>query len=166
MADLQADGVEENRSSGQGGYHRQTGRVLALKGDYALIQAEGGGCGRCQEPGGCGGQSLVQMFCRTPRQYRVKNTCAAQPGDRVVVVLPEGVLSRHATLGYGLPLAGLLLGALVGDMVSGRAGNGGALAGAALGLLLAWGIVYGYARRLTGNSRNEPYILRVESQGG
>jgi positive regulator of sigma E activity len=75
-------------------------------------------------------------------------------------VLPTGALSRHATLGYGLPLAGLLSGALVGEVVMGS--EGGALAGAALGLLLAWGGLRWHSRRYTGNSRNEPYIHQVK----
>ena len=43
------------------------------------------------------------------------------------------------------------------------AGNGGALGGAGLGLLLAWGAVRYRSRQLTGNSRNEPYIGRIKS---
>lgn len=138
----------------------QTGRVVSLEGEHALIQVLGGGCGRCHEPGGCGGQQLTQMFCSTPRQYRVRNLPGARPGDLVTVVLPAGVLSRHATLGYGLPLLGLLLGALLGQLL---AGNGGALGGAGLGLVLAWGAVRYRSRQLTGNSRNEPYIGRIKS---
>ena len=49
----------------------------------ALVEIEQGGCGRCHEPGGCGGQQLTQMFCSTPKTYRVANEIGAGVGDRV-----------------------------------------------------------------------------------
>lgn len=141
----------------------QTGRVISLDGDFALIQVEGGGCGRCHEKGGCGGQQLTQMFCSTPRQYRVKNPQGAKPGDLVSIVLPAGALSRYATLAYGLPLLGLIGGAVIGDAVG---GNPGGLLGAALGMVLAWQLVRRRSRGIAGNSKNEPYIGQIKSSGG
>lgn len=138
----------------------QTGRVVALEGEHALIEVVGGGCGRCHETGGCGGQQLTQMFCSTPRQYRVRNLPGAEVGDLVSVAVPAGVISHHASLAYGLPLLGLILGAMLGNFLGGEAT---ALAGGALGMALAWWGVRWRVRRLTGNPGAEPHISRIKS---
>lgn len=138
----------------------QTGRVVALDGEHALIEVVGGGCGRCHEAGGCGGQQLTQMFCSTPRQYRVRNLPGAAVGDLVSVAVPAGVLGQHASLAYGLPLLGLILGAVLGNAL---AGDATALAGGVLGMALAWWVVRRRVQRLTGNSDTEPHICRIKS---
>lgn len=111
--------------------------VVALHGNDALVRVESqGGCGRCHEPGGCGGQSLSQMFCAKPREYALPNTVMAQVGERVVLGVPEGVLNRTAMLAYVVPVLAVLLGALVGRSWGGS--DGAAVIGAALGLGSGW----------------------------
>ena len=34
------------------------GTITALDGDYALVRIADAGCGRCHEPGGCGGVNI------------------------------------------------------------------------------------------------------------
>lgn len=133
-------------------------RVVSLEGAHALVRVEEG-CGRCHEAGGCGGVSLTRFFCHSARVCLARNACAAQPGDRVRVVMPARALARLATLTYGLPLAGLLLGALAGETFI---GGKGALAGGLAGLLLAWGALFFLARRI-GNPGDEPYIHSIHS---
>jgi sigma-E factor negative regulatory protein RseC len=111
--------------------------VVALSGNDAIVRTESqGGCGRCHEPGGCGGQSLSQMFCAKPREYALPNTVQAAVGDKVVLGVPEGVLNRTAMLAYVLPVVGVLLGAVLGRAWAGS--NSAAVTGAALGLFLGW----------------------------
>lgn len=111
--------------------------VVALQGDEAVVRTEKqGGCGRCHEPGGCGGQSLSQMFCAKPREYALLNTIAAEVGDKVVLGVPDGVLNRTALLAYVLPVVGVLLGAIGGRALAGS--DSAAVVGAAVGLLLGW----------------------------
>lgn len=141
----------------------QIGRVTGIEGEFAWVRIEGGGCGRCHESGGCGGQHLTQMFCSTPRVYRLRNRVGAQPGDRVSIVLPAGLLGCYATLAYGLPLLGLLLGALLGEGVSGEAGALlGGVAGCACGFL-----PLGRRSALwAGKIEAEPHIGEIKSSGG
>lgn len=141
----------------------QVGRVTGLDGDFALVQVEGGGCGRCHEAGGCGGQQLTQMFCSAPRQYRVRNAVGAKPGDRVSILLPAGALGRYATLAYGLPLLGLIAGALLGDSLGGDAG---ALCGGAVGCCAAFLLMRRHAPERAGKSGTEPHIGQIKSSGG
>ncbi|MDR1349623.1 MAG: SoxR reducing system RseC family protein [Zoogloeaceae bacterium] len=126
---------------------------------YALVEAIGGGCGRCHEAGGCGSAHLTQMFCLRPRRYRVLNPMDAPVGAQVMVVLPAGTLRRSVRLAYGLPLLALFAGAAVGDMA---ADDAGAAVGAVCGLILAWGWMAWRAR--AGNLSGEPYIATIEFQ--
>ena len=81
-----------------------SGVVSELAGDCAIVQiAVTTGCGRCHEPGGCGGGLLTgDHACK--RSYRVPNPTGAQPGDQVLVSIPEGKIVRAALWIYGLPM--------------------------------------------------------------
>ncbi len=75
-----------------------------VDGDTALVETEnGGGCGRCNEPGGCRSGLIAGMFAPGPRTYRIANTIRAQAGQRVLVCLPDGAVLRSAIAGYLVP---------------------------------------------------------------
>jgi sigma-E factor negative regulatory protein RseC len=122
----------------------------------AVVEVEQGGCGRCHEKGGCGGQHLTQMFCSGPRQYRVDNAIGAAPGDRVTVAVSAGSLRRSANLAYGLPVLALIGGAVMGG---GLAGDGGAMIGGVVGLVLAFAWVVKTSGQGAGNTENRPHIV-------
>ncbi|WP_291992745.1 SoxR reducing system RseC family protein [Candidatus Accumulibacter sp. ACC003] len=111
------------------------GTVAALDGEYALIRMDEGGCGRCREPGGCGGNHVASLLCPTARTFRVFNAEQRLVGERVRVCVAEGSVRRGALHAYAFPLLALLLGALAGSAFAGEAG---AIAGAIAGLLLGW----------------------------
>lgn len=138
------------------GFERIETRVVGLDGSYALVAPPEGGCGRCGESGGCGGQH-IQLNCSSRRAFRVLNTMDARPGDRVVIVVARGVVSRSAFLLYGFPLLALLLGALLGHFWL-QHGDWGAVAGALSGLLVSWFFIAGISRKKTGNLAFQPYI--------
>ncbi|MBK8890853.1 MAG: SoxR reducing system RseC family protein [Dechloromonas sp.] len=126
----------------------------------ALVEVERGGCGRCHEAGGCGGQQLTQMFCSTPKIYRVANEIGARVGDRVTLAISADSVRRSANLAYVLPLtatiAGALLGMLLGD-------DPGAMLGSLAGLVLAFLHVRRRAAAGTGFSANHPHIVSRSS---
>lgn len=132
------------------------GVVRAVDGTEAVVEVEQGGCGRCHEKGGCGGQQLTQMFCSGPKTYRVANRGGAMVGEAVTVVVAAGTIRRSANLAYGLPLLGLFAGAVLGMQL---AGDPGAMAGGAAGLALVWLLARMRLRSRTGNGENQPYIL-------
>ncbi|MBL8419444.1 MAG: SoxR reducing system RseC family protein [Dechloromonas sp.] len=126
----------------------------------ALVEVEQGGCGRCHEAGGCGGQQLTQMFCSKPKTYRVANEIGAKVGDRVTLAISADSVRRSANLAYVLPLtatiAGALLGMLLGD-------DPGAMLGSLAGLVLAFLHVRRRAAAGTGFSAIRPHIISRSS---
>ena len=84
------------------------GTIVDLDGDYALVRLDEGGCGRCHEAGGCGGQRLEKMFCQTPPIYRVRNPGGARIGERVTVAIEAGVTGLwHKYVGLDGAVVGL-----------------------------------------------------------
>jgi sigma-E factor negative regulatory protein RseC len=132
-----------------------SGTITALDGDYAIIRMDEAGCGRCHEPGGCGGNPLGKVFCSVPRTFRVLNPGNSAVGSRVTVVIAEGSVRRSVILAYGLPLLALFLGAISGSTVAGEAG---AIIGSLCGLLGAW-LALRYAQRHGAlDPRSQPFI--------
>lgn len=111
------------------------GTITAVDGDFAIVRMDETGCGRCHEHGGCGGNNLGQMFCSTPRTFRVLNPARAGIGDQVQVTIADGAVRRSAVYAYGFPLLALFAGAIGGAAL---AGEPGAIAGAFVCLLGAW----------------------------
>lgn len=112
-------------------------RVVRVEGDTAWVQVEAPtSCGACGGRG-CGSSTVFgQLFHARPPAYPVDNAIAAQVGDSVIVAVAEGELLRSALRGYGVPLALLLLGAVLGSALAGEIGSMlGAVAGLALGAL-------------------------------
>ena len=130
--------------------------VCALEGDEAEVEVESGGCGRCHEEGGCGGQQLTQMFCNGPKTYRVDNAVGAMIGERVTVAIAAGSVRRTANLVYGIPLTVAIIGAALGTALG---GDLGAILGAVLGLGLSLLYVRFRSQDGSGNFTKRPYII-------
>jgi sigma-E factor negative regulatory protein RseC len=113
------------------------GTVTRRDGAHAFVHIREEGCGRCHEPGGCGGKSLTQALCSSPRIYRALNPEGAEPGDEVIVEISDRVLLHSAMAGYILPLLGLFLGAAIGLKCAGETAS---MLGAAGGLITVWGL--------------------------
>lgn len=130
--------------------------VRSLDGNEAIVEVESGGCGRCHEKGGCGGQHLTQMFCAGQKTYRADNPLGAGIGDRVTIAIAAGTVRRTANLAYGLPLLAIISGALAGSAIG---GDGGAVLGAVIALGLALYYVRFRSRHNAGNINERPHIV-------
>lgn len=98
---------------------RVTGVVQRLEADDAWVDvAVSGGCGRCNEPGGCGGINIARPLALSSRSVRVANDIQARPGDAVAVVVDDGVPLRAALLAYGWPVLGVIAGAAAGTLMA------------------------------------------------
>ncbi|MEW5967097.1 MAG: SoxR reducing system RseC family protein [Pseudomonadota bacterium] len=116
----------------------QTAEVIKTAPDGIWVRAvEPSGCGTCGGQG-CSSRRIAELFQRKPRLFRVDCDLALAPGDRVVVGIADGSVLSGAVRAYGLPLALMLAGALLGQAI--RPGDGAAFAGLLAGGLLGWAI--------------------------
>ena len=122
-------------------FETAVGRVVGLRnGDspdrrVALIAVEPvSACRRCMQGRGCGA-GLLYASGSTEIAVSAPSGLVLAPGDVVELRLPAAALLRAALLAYGLPLAGLLLGASsaaltgAGELVTVTAAGVGMLAG-------------------------------------
>lgn len=70
-------------------------------------------CESCQAKSGCGQQSLKKLG--RPVSLWIKTDLRLQVGDQVVVELPDGAVAMSAMVLYGVPLAGLAIGAVIAN---------------------------------------------------
>jgi sigma-E factor negative regulatory protein RseC len=136
------------------------GIVRELRDGMALVEVEAGGCGRCHEKGGCGGQQLTQMFCNGPKRFRVANDIEARIGDTVTVAVPAGSIRKTANLAYILPLTATVVGALVGMSLG---DDPGAMIGALVGLVTAFLYIRHQAARRVDDPAFHPRIVSHSS---
>ncbi len=130
--------------------------VRALDGQDAIVEVAQGGCGRCHEEGGCGGQHLTQMFCSSPKTYRAENSLGAQVGETVTVAVAPGSVRQTANLAYGLPLLAIIFGAALGTRLGADAGG---MLGAGVGLVIALGYVRYRSRLAAHNPAGRPCVI-------
>lgn len=131
------------------------GTITALDGDYALVRIADTGCGRCHEPGGCGGVNVGKMLCSEPPVFRVLNPRQGDVGQAVNIVIPDGAVRKGAFLAYGLPFLMLFFGAFVG---AGVADDPGAIFGALGGLVVAFPVVRLVQSGNAARTEFQPYI--------
>jgi sigma-E factor negative regulatory protein RseC len=75
-------------------------------------------CDHCELNQGCGTGALGRLLGRRSRPLVIETDKDCEPGDTVLLELPESALVRVSLLLYGLPLLGLLLGGLLGALLA------------------------------------------------
>lgn len=135
--------------------------VLRVEADHAWVRIRPHTpCGHCDPESGCKSVALTRLF-GGKQEFRVRNPLQAQPGDWVLVAVEENLLLRSALWGYGLPLALLMLGALLGYfLVPPALANWATAAGAVSGVALALIVL-----RLRRARQSEPEIVRKPEPG-
>jgi len=91
----------------------ESGRVVRIEGDEAVVVMEGGKACR-----GCGAAKIG--LCRaggTTMLLNARNTAQAVPGDKVCIGIDRKTRWTGYFLAYLVPLLGLLLGAAVGNIL-------------------------------------------------
>ena len=98
---------------------RVNGVVLRVEGRFAWVDVTvSQGCGRCNEPGGCGGVNIAKPFGASSQVLRVLNEAGAVTGEPVGVVIDDGVPLKAALRAYAVPVFGVLAGAALGTRSS------------------------------------------------
>src|SRR5574339_878799 len=95
----------------------QTARVIKTAADGVWVEAvEPSGCGTCGGQG-CSSRRIAELFQRRPRHFLVDCNLELAPGERVVVGIAHGSVLKTALRLYGLPLALMLAGAILPQVV-------------------------------------------------
>ena len=145
----------------------EVGIVVSVQGDTAQVEGQRRStCGGCAVNGACGTSLLARYFGRKRLLLRVQNPIGVEPGDRVVVGLPEGALLAASSVAYLVPLLAMIGGSMSGAYVAGlvaptyveamsvSAGLGG------LAAALAW--IHRFGPVKSSDERYRPRILRPD----
>lgn len=140
------------------------GVVSRVEGGYAWVDVSvAQGCGRCHEPGGCGGVNIARPLAVSSQTVRVPNPIGAQPGESVFLAVDDGIPLKAALAAYVLPIGGVLAGAAVGTAIASGSGSIDLLAG--VGALTGGLVAFLLGRRLPGlHAGDAP--LRLEKANG
>ncbi len=117
-------------------------------------------CGLCGQTRGCGNSLWGKLFAHQSTAFKAQNRINAKVGDSVIVGINEKALVKSALLLYILPLATLLIGAILATQLFADT-NGNAMLGALLGLVLGLVWVKGHTMSNGYFKLNQPEILRL-----
>lgn len=116
---------------------------------WVRLSERQGGCGRCDEPGGCRSMRITDTFGKPDDVFSLESDLGVRVGERVRIAIVEGAPLRAALLSYGLAAVMMLVGAGVGTLLVPVQTD----AAAALGMVA--GLVFSYVvNRLLARSRN------------
>ncbi|NNK38594.1 MAG: SoxR reducing system RseC family protein [Xanthomonadales bacterium] len=132
----------------------QQGRVVAAGNGEAQVRLGGrSGCSACDAGKGCGAGLFGRLLRRKPMTLHLEDPIGVEPGQAVIVGLPETLFLRLVGRFYLLPLLGGLGGAVAGHYVSYRLGLAAAGSDA---LTLAGAVLLGVlVYRIGGSQRQE-----------
>lgn len=112
---------------------------------WVKVNDNGGGCGRCDEPGGCRSVQITHAFGVPRNEFSLPLVAGVDAGDRVRISIPDGAPLRLALASYGLGVVLLVAGAGIGslsgegaaaDLYGGLGAGAGLLAAVAINRLL------------------------------
>ena len=119
-------------------------------------------CGLCGQTRGCGNSIWGKLFAHQSTAFKAQNRINAKVGDSVIVGINESALLKSALLLYILPLASMLIGAILATQLHDT--NGYAMLGALLGLVLGFAWVKGHTMSNNYFKLQQPIILRLAAQ--
>jgi sigma-E factor negative regulatory protein RseC len=119
-------------------------------------------CGLCGQTRGCGNSIWGKLFAHQSTAFKAQNLINAKVGDSVIVGINEKALLKSALLIYILPLASMLIGAILATQIHNT--NGYAMLGALVGLVLGFVWVKGHAMSSSYFKLQQPVILRLATQ--
>lgn len=138
-------------------------RVLRVADGIAWVQCESqAGCARCAAGEGCGAGLFARLLRGRLQELPVRLSDSAMPepapGEWVLIGLSTSAVQNASFLMYGLPLAGLLAGAILASVARGN--DLVALLGAIAGLFTGLALARWRAGRIADRGSLQPMILR------
>lgn len=101
-------------------------KVASINGDKAVLHTERQStCGQCAANKACGTYAMSKVMGNKRNSMEVSVPVShihsrLQAGDEVTVAIPESAFLQGTLILYGLPLGGLIAGAVVGQIFSGE----------------------------------------------
>ncbi len=150
----------------------QYARVREVEGNFAWVEVmRQSACSGCSANKGCGTASIDRLFGH--KRARLKAMLVeleVEPGDLVIIGIPESSMLRIATLVYLLPLVGLIFGALAGGKLeffgqSAQFSDLSALLFALVGFATACIVSYFFLRRVRFDPHYQPQLVRYLDKG-
>ncbi|WP_298220186.1 SoxR reducing system RseC family protein [Halothiobacillus sp.] len=137
---------------------QEEGVVVAVTADGVWVETQRqSGCQSCSSRGGCGVGIMQKALNRRQHKVRVQTDQPVQVGDHVRLLLPATALVQASVLMYFLPLLGLILGAVAGQLLF--ASDAGSIGGAVVSFTA---VLLFIARQQNGLSRSGRYAPRIE----
>ena len=136
--------------------------VISIDQDVASLEIiRNKPCGLCGQSRGCGISIWGRLFGHRSNILKAKNTVNAKVDQVVVVGVEENALLWSSFAVYGIPLALLILGAVLGNTVFSDAlhADRNTALGALLGLFVGYLWLKGHSQGSTLNARYRPVIL-------
>jgi len=138
----------------------ENAQVIHTDSGVAWVEAKReSACGACKVRGGCGTSVLASVMGKRRNQVRALDPVGVKPGENVVIGLQERALVRASFNMYLLPLAGLFIGALLGQQLD-TEGEAWTIAFGLLGLLVGFGLVRLFYRRIRNNPVYQAVVLK------
>lgn len=120
-------------------------------------------CGLCGKTRGCGNAVWGKIFAHKTTSFKAQNTIDAKVGQSVIVGIDESALMKSALLIYMVPLATMLIGAILVSLVS--SSDVAAMLGAVAGVIIGYFWVKAHTTVRAYYQSHQPKILRLDVVG-
>jgi sigma-E factor negative regulatory protein RseC len=118
-------------------------------------------CGLCGQTSGCGNAFWGKLFAHKASSFNAQNHINAQVGQSVIVGIDEAAVMKSALVLYLVPLAVMLLGAIIATQVVDS--DLSAMLGASVGLVLGYFWVKAHIAGQAYYQNHQPTILRLDT---
>ena len=139
-------------------------QVIEVKGNELILQAQTqSACGSCSANKGCGTSLLAKVVGRKFTHFQAENSVNAVVGDTVIVGIPEDALLKGSLVMYVLPIAGMLVFAVLADyllLIDMQFRDLSTAASGIMGLVLGSLMAKSYFQRHSSVQLFSPVVLR------
>lgn len=95
----------------------ETAQIVAVEGAEVWVEIERrSSCSSCAVNSGCGSAALAKVLGQRRNRVRALTHIPLSVGDRVVIGVREQAVVRGSLAVYAVPVAMLLLGAVIGEL--------------------------------------------------
>jgi sigma-E factor negative regulatory protein RseC len=95
---------------------KEQAKVISRQGRWIEVQMQRqSACNHCELNQGCGTGAIGRLLGHRSKPLMIESSFDLEPGDRVILGMPDSSFLKASLLIYGLPLFSLLLSAIVGQ---------------------------------------------------